>query len=116
MKHYSYLARSDIAQGISFSDDHFNTIVSNTSLKHIEKIDAALREIAGVLKSGGKLYATFASHYAYHWWPCGHDALDRYLTFQPIYNYFHLQEWEDRMGIVGLLVVRHLYYFSKIAS
>ncbi|MGB3903590.1 MAG: hypothetical protein WBB22_01575, partial [Anaerolineae bacterium] len=62
------------------------------------------------------LYTTFASHFAYEWWPCGQNALTRYLSFQPIYNYSSLQEWEHLMGMVGLRVVDHQYYLSKTAT
>lgn len=113
---YRTLACADITRGIPFPDGHFSTIVSNSSLEHVENIDNALREIARVLKQGGRLYTTFASHYAYEWWPCGQDTLNRYLSFQPVYNYFPLQEWERRMGKVGLQVVGHQYYLSRTAT
>ena len=113
---YRSLACADITRGIPFPDGYFNTIVSNSSLEHVEHIDNALREIARVLEPCGRLYTTFASHFAYEWWPCSQNALNRYVGFQPVYNYFSLQEWKCRMGSVGLRVVDHQYYLSKVAT
>ncbi|MFH1950047.1 MAG: class I SAM-dependent methyltransferase [Pseudomonadota bacterium] len=113
---YRQIACADVTKGIPFRDEGFQTVISNSSMEHLADIDTTLKEIARVLKPGGRLYTTFASHYAYEWWPCGQDALNRYLSFQPVYNYFPLQEWEHRMARVGLRVVSHQYYLSKSAT
>ncbi len=113
---YHNIACADVTKGIPFRDSSFRSVVSNSSLEHIPDISATLREIARVLKSGGKLYATFGSNFAYEWWCFGHQARNRYIGFQPVYNYFSLQEWKDRMGLVGLEVVTHQYYLSKAAT
>ena len=113
---YRHLVCADIVQGIPFPNSYFNTIVSNSSLEHVEDIDGALREIWRVLKPAGRLYTTFASHFAYEWWPCGKKALSRYLDFQPVYSYFSIEEWERRMGMAGLRVVGYKYYLSKTAT
>ena len=113
---YGCLACADITSEIPFPDAYFNTVVSNSALEHIEDIDDALQEVARVLKPGGRLYTTCGSNFAYEWWPLGHDALNRYLAFQPVYNCFSLQEWERRMGMVGLRVMDHQYYLSKPAT
>jgi SAM-dependent methyltransferase len=113
---YNGLACADIGKGIPFRDKVFQTVVCNSSLEHVKNVDAALREISRVMKPKGKLYTTFASHYAYEWWPCGPNALKRYLSYQPVYNYFPLEQWEQRMAIAGLRVVGHQYYLSKAAA
>jgi ubiquinone/menaquinone biosynthesis C-methylase UbiE len=113
---YQSLAWADVAKEIPFPDGHFRTIVSNSSLEHVEGIDGALREIARVLKPGGRLYTTFASSYAREWWPCGHQALERYMEYQPVYNWFSFEEWERRMNQAGLRIVDHQYYLSKAAT
>ena len=113
---YRQIACADITKGIPFRDQSFQTVISNSSLEHVADIATPIGEIARVLKHGGRLYTTFASHYAYEWWPCGQAALKRYLHFQPVYNYFPLQEWEHRMAKVGLQVVNHQYYLSKSAT
>ncbi len=113
---YHNIACADVARGIPFKDGGFRTVVSNSSLEHVSDIGATLREIARVLKPGGKLYATFGSNFAYEWWCIGHRARKRYLEFQPVYNFFSLQEWKERMSLVGLEVVAHQYYLSKSAT
>lgn len=113
---YGTLACADVARGIPFAGRYFNTVVSNSSLEHVEGIDDSLAEIARVLKPGGRLYATFPSHFAYQWWPCGRHALDRYLAYQPVHNLFPVQEWKSRMDRVGLRFVGHQYYLSKSAT
>jgi SAM-dependent methyltransferase len=113
---YHNIACADVTKGIPFRNNTFLTVISNSSLEHVSDINATLREIARVLKPGGKLYATFPSNLAYEWWCIGDRARKRYLNFQPIYNYFPLQEWEERMGVVGLEVVAHQYYLSKAAT
>jgi len=113
---YRQIACADVTRGIPFRDEHFQTVVSNSSLEHVEGIDGALREIARVLKPGGRLYTTFASSYAREWWPCGHQALKRYMEYQPVYNWFSFEEWERRMNQAGLRIVDHQYYLSKAAT
>jgi SAM-dependent methyltransferase len=113
---YSTLACADISEAIPFAARCFNTILSNSSLEHVKGIDGSLAEIARVLRPGGKLYATFPSHFCYQWWPCGPHALDRYLAYQPVHNLFPLHEWESRMQRAGLRVVQHQYYLSKRAT
>lgn len=113
---YGTLACADVARGIPFADRCFNTILSNSSLEHVQRIDDSFAEIARVLKPGGRLYATFPSHFAYQWWPCGRYALDRYLAYQPVHNFFPVQEWKSRMERVGLQVVGHQYYLSRSAT
>jgi len=110
------VACADVARGIPFRDKTFQTVISNSSLEHVENVDITLQEVARVLKPGGKFYTTFASHFAYEWWPCGQNALKHYLSYQPVYNHFPLGEWEQRMAIAGLRVVGHQYFLSKAAT
>jgi len=113
---YHNIACADVTKGIPFRDSSFCSVVSNSSLEHVSDISATLREIARVLKPGGKLYATFGSNFAYEWWCFGHQARNCYIGFQPVYNYFPLEGWKERMGVVGLEVVAHQYYLSKAAT
>ncbi len=113
---HKHLARANIVQGIPFRDGYFGTVVSNSSLEHVEGIDAALREISRVLRRDGRLHMTLGSDFAYKWWPCGHDALRSYKSFQPVHNAFSLEEWTCRMADAGLTVVDHSYYLSRRAT
>lgn len=113
---YRGVACADVAAGIPFANESFQTVISNSSLEHVKNVDIAMREIARVLRQGGRFYTTFASDLAYKWWPCGRNALDRYIDFQPVFNYFTLEEWERRMVKGGLRVIGHQYYLSKAAT
>ncbi len=113
---YGSLSHVDVARGIPFSDAYFSTIVSNSSLEHVHHIEGAMREIARVLKPGGRLYFTLASDFAYQWWPGSQDALNRYLSYQPVYSHFSLDEWAERLARSRLTVVDHRYYLSKPAT
>jgi len=113
---YRVLVYADVAKGIPFRNETFQTVMSNSSLEHVKNIDFTLQEVARVLKPTGKLYTTFPSHCAYEWWPCGQNALKRYLSYQLVYNHFPLGEWEQRMATAGLRVVGHQYYLSKAAT
>ena len=115
-KQYGVVVSADVARGIPFRDESFQTVFSNSSLEHVKNVDVTLQEISRVLKKGGLFYTTFASHFAYEWWPCGQQALQRYLKFQPVYNYPPLDEWQERMGKAGLHVVAHQYYLSRPAT
>lgn len=113
---YGIIARADVARGIPFRDSAFRTVFSNSSLEHIVDVDRALREIQRLLQKGGRFYTTFASSFAYDWWPCSQEALARYLKFQPVHNYPPLEEWERRIEAAGLHVVSHRYYLSRGAT
>ncbi len=113
---YHHIACADVTKGVPFRNGSFRTVISNSSLEHLSDISATLREIARVLKPGGKLYATFGSNFAYAWWCFGQRTRNRYISFQPVYNYFSLEGWKERMGVVGLEVVAHQYYLSKAAT
>ena len=78
---YHNIACADVTKGIPFRDSSFRSVVSNSSLEHLPDISTTLREIARVLKPGGKLYATFGSNFAYEWWCFGRNARNRYIGF-----------------------------------
>ena len=116
LDYYKILEYADVSKNIPFPDSQFETVISNSSLEHVKDIGAALKETARVLKPGGKLYVTFASDYAYDWWPVGKHALQKYLGFQPVYHYDSLKKWEERFNQNGLRVSYYCYYLSKPAT
>ncbi len=50
-------------QKLSFSDDHFDTIVSCETIEHIPDIKKALSELYRVLKPGGRMYLTCPNYF-----------------------------------------------------
>ena len=112
-KQYKVLAQCDATRALPFPDGSFATVVSNSSLEHMNGIDTVLREVARVLKPGGKFVFTLGSDYAYKWWPLGEKAKQHYLEFQPVYNYFSLEEWRKRLDKASLALVGYQYYLDK---
>lgn len=113
---YGQVEQADITRRIPWPESSFRTVISSSSLEHVADIDAALGEVSRVLKPNGRLVATFASDYAYEWWPCGPKAMQEYTHFQPVYNRMSLGEWTGRLAATGLRVIEHRYYFSKAAT
>lgn len=113
---YESLHVANVSQRIPSPDNFFETIVSNSSLEHIEDINSTLKEVARVLKPGGRFYTTFPSNFTYEWWPESKKSLKRYLEFQPVYNCYKLKEWDELLRSTGLLMINHQYYLSEMAT
>lgn len=66
---------------IPFADSHFDVVINNQVLEHVENLDAVLSEMARVLKPGGKLLSLFPDKSVWreghcgipflHWFPQG---------------------------------------------
>lgn len=104
------------ADTLPFPDGAFNGVVSNCVLEHIPPLGAALREIARVLRPGGKLVITvpserFASSL---FWPQVLDRVGRHGAataygrwFNGISRHYHTysrEGWTGRLEEVGLRV------------
>ncbi|MCC7243960.1 MAG: glycosyltransferase, partial [Acidobacteria bacterium] len=55
------LVRAD-GTSMPFGNRTFGTIVANSTLEHVESLDAVIREVARVLRPGGRLVMTVPSH------------------------------------------------------
>lgn len=110
-----------------FGNGVFGSVVSNSSLEHVEEVDDALREAWRVLEPGGVLVATtpterFAEELL-------GSALARRLGlekagtaygryFNRISHHHHAEEpdvWRGRLEGAGFEVVRHATYFPPSA-
>jgi len=54
---YKKLKKAD-ARHLPFQDESFNTVLSVSTLEHIEKVEKVISEVKRVLKSGGKFVCT----------------------------------------------------------
>lgn len=113
---YRDVKKADITQVLPYDKESFNTVVSNSALEHVKDINTALMNIRDVLKPGGKLIFTLASDMAYKWWPCSKEAKQEYFRIQPVYNYFSLEEWKERLGVSGMRYISHQYYLDRFMS
>ena len=78
--------RIDPAQGLPFTDDQFDTVLSFQVFEHVQDTAAYLSEIRRVLRPGGKLVLVTP------------DRSTRLLPFQKPWNRWHLKEY-DREGL-----------------
>lgn len=112
-KIYNRLDIADITKKLPYCADSFRTVISNSALEHVENIDEALNNVIDVIENGGNLVFTLASNYAYDWWPCGNDALKKYLSYQPVYNHYSIDEWEIILNKAGFKLDYYFYYLNK---
>lgn len=59
------------AGSIPFEDGHFDLVISNQVLEHVENLDATLAEISRVVKPGGKVLSLFPHQEAWFEWHVG---------------------------------------------
>ncbi len=108
-------------------DGHYRTIISNSVLEHIPKLDPVLREVYRLLHADGRFYFTAPSQYfdRYSW---GHTLLEacgrqraaaRYRRFHNNfwrhYHYYALEGWIDVVRRSGF-EVRHAFTFNPRAN
>jgi SAM-dependent methyltransferase len=115
------------ATAMPFRDGTFGTVVSNSSLEHIPDVDAAVSEIARVLRTGGTFATTLPSeHYPEYLMGAtvarrvglggiarGYGALLNRISYH--YHVDPPEVWKVRLAAVGLDIVEHAYYFSPAA-
>jgi SAM-dependent methyltransferase len=75
---------------IDFPDSHFDLIVNNQVLEHVESLDVALREMHRVLKHGGKLLSLFPSWEVWSEGHCGIPFLHRFKKGSSLQFYYAL--------------------------
>ena len=101
------------------ADSSFPTVISNCVLEHVEPLDATLREIARVLRPGGRFITGVVGHH----FP---DMLLGTRLFGPRYgrwfnhisahhNTFTPEGWSARFEAAGLVVDDWHYYVSPAA-
>jgi SAM-dependent methyltransferase len=123
---YMKVVKGD-ATAMPFTDASFATVVSNCVIEHIPDVDATLREISRVLRSGGRFATTLPSEH-YPDFLLGSTVARRLGLrsasraygdfFNRISHHHHVdppEVWTRRLDAVGLEVVEHAYYFSPQA-
>ena len=104
------------------ADESFETVISNGVLEHVEDLTGALREIARVLRHGGRLVFSVPGT-GEHEHLAGSVALRRpgltglarrYVDlFNRVFghrNFFDWTGWRDRLDAAGLELIWHLHY------
>lgn len=123
---YRLLVRADGGR-IPFPNGFFNTVVSNSVLEHIHRVEPVLAEVARVLRPGGAFYFSVPGPNFLPFLSIGR-ALDRvgvralgdlYRSFfNRISRHHHCdgaEVWRRRLEKAGLRLVRWWPYFSRRA-
>ena len=118
---YRHLILADGA-ALPCADAIFETVISNGVLEHVDDLAGALREIARVLRPGGRLVFSVPGT-GEHEYLAGSVALRRlglaglarsYVDlFNRVFghrNFFDWLGWRDRLAGAGLELVWHLHY------
>ncbi len=107
-----------------FPSKSFKTVISNCVLEHVPDIDGALKEIARVMKPGGRLMITVPSEcYNTHSFfggiarVLGMGGMEkRYIDgLNKIFKHYHVNDvktWEIRFRKAGLKMVESEYFVS----
>ncbi|MBI4318539.1 MAG: class I SAM-dependent methyltransferase [Chloroflexi bacterium] len=124
IKSYTTLAVAD-ACSLPYQDDTFNTAFSNCVMEHIPDLDAALREVARVLKSEGVFLITVPSErFGDFLFLSGlfrklglkglADRHERWVNGK--LRHFHTMshhDWRTHLEGAGFHLVDHCYYVSR---
>lgn len=114
--HHVGLDVCDAGSGLPYRDGAFRLVFNNSALEHIADLDAALREIARVLRPGGTFAFNVLNRRYFDWWPLGRAALEGYRRWQPFYHALALESWERRLRSAGLQLTSVAGYFDRSAA
>jgi SAM-dependent methyltransferase len=119
----AYIAVQQAAgDAMPYADDSFGSVLSNSVLEHIPDLDPVLREIARVVRPGGRVLFTVPSDAFRHLLAgyrdraavgdrAGAEAyaaeIDAWLAH---YRYPTPDEWDEMLAHVGLRLLRTVYY------
>lgn len=110
---YAQAAYADAAQRLPFPDRSFSTIINNSGIEHIADLDAALCEIARVLKPGGRVFLNVLNSRYFEWWPGSTRDAVRYRAWQPFYHALDEDEWTTVLHGAGFGDVVFVDYFQR---
>lgn len=114
--HYRHLDVCDAACGLPYRDKSFETVFNNSALEHIFDIDAALCEVARVLRVGGIFAFNVLNHRYFEWWPLSKTAMKGYRSWQPFYHAWSIEMWQYQLERAGLRIISVEGYFGREAA
>lgn len=124
---YRVLARA-LGDGLPYADRTFATVISNSVLEHIPKVDDVLAEIARVLQPGGRfIFCVPGDHFTelllftqlFRRLRLESLALAYERIFDRISRHHHCdgpEVWQERLEATGLQLDDSFHYFSARAT
>ncbi len=113
---YRQLDVCDASRQLPYESSVYDLVFNNSALEHIQNLDAALLEVARVLKPGGEFAFNVLNHRYFEWWPLEEVSLQAYRDWQPFYHALSITEWSDRLARCGLTLTAFKGYFDRQVS
>jgi SAM-dependent methyltransferase len=126
-KQYDTLALADV-RSLPYSDSSFATVVSNSSLEHIPRIDRFVDEVFRVLRPGGLFVFTVPNPRFNEWFwgnwvwsrlgkpDHGRRSIEGFNTIREHHNVFDAEEWNKLLDRSGFSSTWHTEYFPFWAT
>jgi SAM-dependent methyltransferase len=113
---YGEVRQADASRRLPFDDAHFGTVINNSAIEHIEKLDAVVAEVARVLRPGGCFHFNVLNTRFFDWWPLEDETRRYYREFQPFHHAFTESEWTAILSRHGFGPVTFRDYMPKATS
>lgn len=110
------------AEKMPFKDKAFNTVISNSTLEHIENLKKTIAEISRVTKKNGLIFFTTPSNFLEQWifeYEKQVDSRNANLNLKKFnertnhINYLRLKDWDILLTGNNMEIVFHKYFISK---
>jgi SAM-dependent methyltransferase len=109
---YRRVECSDVGVRLPFEDASFATAINNSGIEHVKHLASALRELARVLRPGGRLHFNVLNRRYFDAWPLDQTTQRAYREWQPFYHAFDEQEWTEQLIDAGFRDVMFSDYFE----
>ncbi len=107
---------ADAAKELPLATDSFSTVINNSGIEHIPDLDAALAEVARVLRPGGYFHFNVLNSRYFDWWPHSPDTARDYQQFQPFCHALDENSWTEVLVRHGFDDVSFQAYFPRASS
>lgn len=111
-------------RALPYGDASFSTVVSNSSIEHIPRVDEVLREVARILRPGGRFMFTVPGPRFNDWFwlnwiyarlrmpERGERAIGEFNILREHHHVFDSDTWKSQLEAVGLTDIQAAEYFS----
>jgi SAM-dependent methyltransferase len=114
--HYQSLESCDASRRLPFEDSSFDLVFNNSGLEHIADLNAALAQVARVLRPSGTFAFSVLNARYFEWWPLSDEARECYREIQPFHHALPLSVWTEHLESAGFRLVTAQGYFDRKAA